>query len=541
MPSWYAGEISGNYYFFVNLLDFPSKYESLFGGACAYLPVFVGFTDRDLYSILNGTVGGDPIAINPRDPGSVVKYDNGPNVFPIYVNLYRYSSVNDFVGGQYDVSKKTYNLYYQNYWQQDGILPTYNPWRLYHPSYQYDTGDWINYNGPMWGLPMINGNNQGNYILITSELLDRSFKRSIFNQNGNGLNIFVYFSGIPWYDSPGTGSSPLVADAVAISYVVGNPGVAAANNIFGTGKGIGGNTPLPLNYASTMFEYGWKSCGGGEPGCSSGYYVGIPININCALYTQGISSGWVSLPSILLDVTESNLKSVSKDCRVDTDSTANSHIPRKFYYAGSGGGGSNYYFGTNDNYANNNNGEYIPFAPLDQQNNNNYLYYGVFYTYWWFSTDSSNNLNVYFLVNGNIYNQSLPKDQYQFGGFLSSYSAQAIKPQPPYTYIAQSYENAYETAFLITNTSLNKYHSITYPSSNFPSSFINGTFRYAEAYKDNNGNIYTIQNPLVENINYYQQGQPYVFISAGSGGGSGYMYLDWVIGTFGVPYEITIP
>jgi len=35
-------------------------------------------------------------------------------------------------------------------------------------------------------------------------------------------------------------------------------------------------------------------------------------------------------------------------------------------------------------------------------------------------------------------------------------------------------------------------------------------------------------------------GNPYLFISAGSGGGSGYMYLDldWVIVTYGVPYVV---
>ena len=63
---------------------------------------------------------------------------------------------------------------------------------------------------------------------------------------------------------------------------------------------------------------------------------------------------------------------------------------------------------------------------------------------------------------------------------------------------------------------------------------INGTFGYNERYN----NEYTISY-LIENESNYQ-GNPYLFISAGSGVGSGYMYLDWVISTFGVPYVVTV-
>ena len=35
-------------------------------------------------------------------------------------------------------------------------------------------------------------------------------------------------------------------------------------------------------------------------------------------------------------------------------------------------------------------------------------------------------------------------------------------------------------------------------------------------------------------------GTPCLFISAGSGGGSGFMYLDWIIVTYGVPYVINV-
>ena len=41
---------------------------------------------------------------------------------------------------------------------------------------------------------------------------------------------------------------------------------------------------------------------------------------------------------------------------------------------------------------------------------------------------------------------------------------------------------------------------------------------------------------MQDDVNAYASGNPYLFISAGSGGGSGFMYLDWVIVTYGVPY-----
>jgi len=44
---------------------------------------------------------------------------------------------------------------------------------------------------------------------------------------------------------------------------------------------------------------------------------------------------------------------------------------------------------------------------------------------------------------------------------------------------------------------------------------------------------------LQDNLNIYY-GQPYLFVSAGSGGGSGFMYLDWIIVTYGVPYVMSI-
>ena len=46
-------------------------------------------------------------------------------------------------------------------------------------------------------------------------------------------------------------------------------------------------------------------------------------------------------------------------------------------------------------------------------------------------------------------------------------------------------------------------------------------------------------NHLQDDASMYS-GTPYLFVSAGSGGGSGFMYLDWIIVTYGVPYVISI-
>jgi len=67
--------------------------------------------------------------------------------------------------------------------------------------------------------------------------------------------------------------------------------------------------------------------------------------------------------------------------------------------------------------------------------------------------------------------------------------------------------------------------------------FINGTFGYAEEYS-NIGGRFRVKY-LVDSINNYI-GIPYLFVSTGSGGGAGYMYLDWIIVTYGVPYIISV-
>ena len=114
-------------------------------------------------------------------------------------------------------------------------------------------------------------------------------------------------------------------------------------------------------------------------------------------------------------------------------------------------------------------------------------------------------------------------------------NANAITPEPPYLYITQSYKNAYETAFEAErNVSLNSPNIRSILANSLPSGFIDGTFGYQEVYGNSQVKY------LSENGQYYQ-GQPYLFISAGSGGGNGFMYLNWIIATFGIPYEKTVP
>ncbi|MFP3286207.1 MAG: hypothetical protein RXP86_02985 [Acidilobus sp.] len=171
--------------------------------------------------------------------------------------------------------------------------------------------------------------------------------------------------------------------------------------------------------------------------------------------------------------------------------------------------------------------------------------YGVFWLYNWFQAEN-NNMNIFFLMNGNIFNYSLASEPYSWNGR----SAYAIPPAPPGNIsttgepiFVQSYINAYNTAFnqpnlAINQKALNNYRYFTYSEVN--SNFINGTFGYAEQYNDqsNPSNSITIDY-LQDDSNVYA-GTPYLFISAGSGGGSGFMYLDWIIVTYGVPYVVNV-
>jgi hypothetical protein len=183
--------------------------------------------------------------------------------------------------------------------------------------------------------------------------------------------------------------------------------------------------------------------------------------------------------------------------------------------------------------------------PLDQQKNkNDYSQYGVFWLYNWFQADN-NNMSIFFLMNGNIFNHSLALEKYNFNGCR----AYAIPPNPPTYFLCpltgeygplflQSYINAYNTAF---NQPVNRqralYHYVEFTYGDVNGNFIPGTFGYDEKYSSN-GESFKV-NRLVDSIGNYI-GIPYLFISTGSGGGSGFMYLNWIIVTYGVPYVVSV-
>jgi len=190
--------------------------------------------------------------------------------------------------------------------------------------------------------------------------------------------------------------------------------------------------------------------------------------------------------------------------------------------------------------------------------------YGVFWLYNWFQPENSN-MNIFFLMNGNIFNYSLASEPYMLGEncccclfghcwSCSPYYAYAIPPAPPGNIstitgepiFVQSYINAYNTAFNQETSNfsqnyqvaLNKYSYFTYGDVN--GNFVSGTFGYKEEYNSiSNSQSNIIIGPLQDYANYYD-GNPYLFISAGSGGGSGYMYLNWIIVTYGVPYVVSV-
>ena len=81
------------------------------------------------------------------------------------------------------------------------------------------------------------------------------------------------------------------------------------------------------------------------------------------------------------------------------------------------------------------------------------------------------------------------------------------------------------------------YHYARFSSSDVNANFVPGTFGYDEEY-NKIGERFFISS-LTDSINNYI-GAPYLFVSAGSGGGSGFMYLDWVIVTYGVPYVVSV-
>jgi hypothetical protein len=557
LPSWYAGKYNGNYYFFINLLNIPSLYNNNFG--CNIISLFVGFSDKNLLPYLNGTIGGDPYALDPNNPYSAVIYDNGLNVFPIYVNFYPYQDNNAYwvemiPSDNCDYSK--YKVCYQNL-QFNDILPPYNNVNIYLNG---TANIGIVIDRPFQGLLMVNGTNQGSYALITSDILKNTFYRLSKSQNGLGLQTFVYFSGIPWEDSCFSRinidclyPSPYVSHAVVLSYITDNGNLnintvnyynnynlknQVGNKYIGIGIWVGEETYLPLNFPMFMYEYGWKFVGA-EPGNSPGYYVGILQYNNTLGYFLTTQYTKNPNPSGYYDYYYSGSgwdTSYSFTCPLGCPSL-------KYFFVEDNTGNIKGYKGE----------DYFPFMPPNQKNNQQYYQYGVFWLYNWFQTGNNNNINIFFLMNGNIFNYSLASEKYSWecncGLFgCSTCSAYAIPPNPPAStntitgepIFIQSYINAYNTAFnqpANPQEALNKYLPFTWSEVN-NNNFIPGTFG-SEEYYSSLSNSLTI-NYLQDIASMYNSENPYLFISAGSGGGSGYMYLDWVIVTYGVPYVISV-
>jgi len=156
-------------------------------------------------------------------------------------------------------------------------------------------------------------------------------------------------------------------------------------------------------------------------------------------------------------------------------------------------------------------------------------------------------------MNGNIFDYSLASEPYSWSCLvgLSTCSALAIPPAPPGNIstitgepiFVQSYINAYNTAFnqevsgFTSNyqQALYNYNRFNYTDVN--SNFVPGTFGYEEAYNTSSQIFYI--NYLQDTASVYS-GTPCLFVSAGSGGGSGFMYLDWIIVTYGVPYVVSV-
>ena len=145
-------------------------------------------------------------------------------------------------------------------------------------------------------------------------------------------------------------------------------------------------------------------------------------------------------------------------------------------------------------------------------------------------------------MNGNVFNYSLALKLYSWNGG----SANAIPPNPPTSTItlsgepifAQSYINAYNTAFnQPVNRQVALYAYAKFSSNDVNNDFVPGTFGYKEEYNTRSQSFHI--NYLQDDVSVYS-GTPYLFVSAGSGGGSGFMYLDWVIVTYGVPYVVSV-
>jgi hypothetical protein len=128
----------------------------------------------------------------------------------------------------------------------------------------------------------------------------------------------------------------------------------------------------------------------------------------------------------------------------------------------------------------------------------------------------------------------------------STRSTYATPPAPPGNIstttkkpiFVQSYINAYNTAFdQPANSQMALYRYLQFTYSEVDSNFVPGTFGSREYYVSLSRSltIYYLQNDVSVYV-----GTPYLFVSAGSGDGPGFMYLNWIIVTYGVPYVISI-
>jgi len=81
------------------------------------------------------------------------------------------------------------------------------------------------------------------------------------------------------------------------------------------------------------------------------------------------------------------------------------------------------------------------------------------------------------------------------------------------------------------------YRYVPFTYSDVDSNFVPGTFGSEEYYVSLSQSL-TIRY-LQDDVSIYV-GTPYLFVSAGSGSGPGFMYLNWVIVTYGVPYVLSI-
>jgi hypothetical protein len=151
----------------------------------------------------------------------------------------------------------------------------------------------------------------------------------------------------------------------------------------------------------------------------------------------------------------------------------------------------------------------------DQQNNQNYSQYGVFWLYNWFQ-EGGNTMNIYFLMNGNIYNYTLASVPYYVDGYPTS----AIPPAPPGNIstitgepiFVQSYINAYNTAFnqpANPQEALNEYQDFN-PGNINSNNFIPGTFGSREQYNSLSQSQSITIHHLQDNAQVYS-GTPYLF------------------------------